>query len=276
MLPLLAAPEVIPEPRSRSVLPSLAVLTLAANGQVSTEVATIMTDRLRGLLLQQGTYQMMERTQMTAILREQGFQASMLDCSSTACALELGKLLSVRYLLVGSISQLGQVYTLNARLLDAQTGQIMQERFVDCRCSFEELLTTQAPRLASQLAQPVQHTAPPKTQALSPVEFKSPITAALLNIPGPLGYVYLEEWGWMAAMLAIDVLGALLLLDVSRGFSTNLLFTGLILGGTRVFGLFHAPVLAGAHNAEAARLSELPKRSISQATVPLVAWQISF
>ena len=66
--------------------------------------------------------QLVERSQIQKILKEQNFQASAaVDKSSTVKA---GKLLGVKYLLVGDIYILNDVLVINARLTDTETGDI--------------------------------------------------------------------------------------------------------------------------------------------------------
>ena len=66
--------------------------------------------------------QLVERSQIQKILKEQNFQASSaVDKSSSVKA---GKLLGVKYLLVGDIYILNDVLVINARLTDTETGDI--------------------------------------------------------------------------------------------------------------------------------------------------------
>jgi uncharacterized protein (TIGR02145 family) len=66
--------------------------------------------------------QLVERSQIQKILTEQNFQASSaVDKSSSVKA---GKLLGVKYLLVGDIYILNDVLVINARLTDTETGDI--------------------------------------------------------------------------------------------------------------------------------------------------------
>jgi len=66
--------------------------------------------------------QLVERSQIQNILKEQNFQASSaVDKTTTVKA---GKLLGVKYLLVGDIYILNDVLVINARLTDTETGDI--------------------------------------------------------------------------------------------------------------------------------------------------------
>jgi hypothetical protein len=222
----------------------LAVLNLKTQGNVPAEMGQILTDRIRALVLKSRQYRVMERSQMEAIIKEQGFQAGMQDCDSVSCAIELGKLLSVRQLMIGSVSQVGQVYTLNLRIIDVQSGQIINERFADCRCSLEEVLMQVSPSLVQTL---ISGETPAVSPALS-AGYKEPLTVFLLNIPGPFGYLYMEEWGWFGGLLAIDIIAAIALIVNQWSFPGGELTAWLALASTRIFGVIHGTALANEHN----------------------------
>jgi hypothetical protein len=69
-----------------------------------------------------GAFVVVERGQMEMLLEEQGFQQT--GCTSAECAVEVGKLLGVQKMITGSIGKLGQLYTVDARMFDVQTGEI--------------------------------------------------------------------------------------------------------------------------------------------------------
>jgi TolB-like protein len=66
--------------------------------------------------------QLVERSQINKILKEQNFQkTSSVDKASTV---KMGKLLGVKYLLVGDIFVLNDALVINSRLVDSETGDI--------------------------------------------------------------------------------------------------------------------------------------------------------
>ncbi len=66
--------------------------------------------------------QLVERSQINKILKEQNFQkTSSVDKASTV---KMGKLLGVKYLLVGDIFVLNDALVINSRLVDTETGDI--------------------------------------------------------------------------------------------------------------------------------------------------------
>ena len=71
------------------------------SGYNEQKVAEIMTEHLTVAIHNSGTYTVVERTQLGAILREQGFQNIAVDPSQ---AVELGKLSGADYTLVGKVT----------------------------------------------------------------------------------------------------------------------------------------------------------------------------
>jgi curli biogenesis system outer membrane secretion channel CsgG len=78
---------------------TLAVLGFTAKGNVTTAEASIIEDRLRTLLVQTGSYQMIERGSIQQILKEQGFQSAQV-CDETNCSVEIGRILAVKKVVV--------------------------------------------------------------------------------------------------------------------------------------------------------------------------------
>ena len=100
---------------------SIAVLALQGKG-ITVSEASILTDELRSILVQTEKYNVLERDNMESILKEQGFQLS--GCTSTACAIEAGKLLDVQKMVAGSVGKIGTLYNINILTIDVETGKI--------------------------------------------------------------------------------------------------------------------------------------------------------
>jgi len=135
----------------------VAVNDLTPRGVATTE-AEILGDRLRMELLGTGAFRVMERGQMDQILKEQSFQSSG-GCDQSECAIEIGKLLAVDRMIVGSVGKIGELFTIQARILDVQTGEIVFSANQDYEGKIEGLLSKSIPELARRLAVAVQ----PKT-----------------------------------------------------------------------------------------------------------------
>jgi TolB-like protein len=77
---------------------------------------------------------------MEEILKEQGFQQS--GCTSSECALEAGQLLNVEQMVTGSISKVGEIYSVEVRLIDVESGKIVAVGVEDIRGGIEDVLTS--------------------------------------------------------------------------------------------------------------------------------------
>lgn len=129
-------------------------ITLAVNDllprNISESDAQLISERIRSELVKSGHYQVMERSQMDEILKEQGFQASG-ACSDDACLVEMGQLLGVRYMVSGVIGKMGDLYTSTLKLIDVSTGQIVSTISQDKKSSIEEVMTVFTPEIAGRL-----------------------------------------------------------------------------------------------------------------------------
>jgi len=100
----------------------IAILDLDALG-VSEDEARAVTERLRSRLNELDVFDLIERNRMNQILEEQSFQISG-ACTDMECAVQIGQLLQVRKMVVGSVSKVGDLYSLMIRLVDVETARI--------------------------------------------------------------------------------------------------------------------------------------------------------
>lgn len=128
----------------------VAVNDLVPRGVAPTDVE-ILGDRLRAELLATGAVRVMERSQMDQILKEQAFQQSG-ACEGGECAVQIGKLLAVDRMVVGSVGRIGELYTVQLRILDVGTGEIVFGANQDHAGRIEGLLSKVVPDLARRLA----------------------------------------------------------------------------------------------------------------------------
>lgn len=97
--------------------------------------------------------QLVERAQIQKILKEQNFQASSAVDKTTT--VQAGKLLGVKYLLVGDIYILNDVLVINARLTDTETGDIKFSKKQEGKLvGWLNLKTNIAKELAKSIAMP--------------------------------------------------------------------------------------------------------------------------
>jgi hypothetical protein len=131
-----------------------APLTIAVNDMsprgIQASDAAIVSERLRSELVRGGTFRVMDRGQMEVVLREQAFQQSG-ACDQSECAVQIGKILSVDQMVVGTVGKLGALYTLSAQLLDVETGAIALSVNQDFQGPIEDLLSQAVPLIAAKL-----------------------------------------------------------------------------------------------------------------------------
>ncbi|HDP81024.1 MAG TPA: hypothetical protein ENN21_09310 [Spirochaetes bacterium] len=104
---------------ARGAKMQVAVLDLQPKG-VSKVVAGGVGDMVRSDLVDAGVFTVVERGQMNEILKEQGFQ--MTGCTDSACAVQVGKLLSANKILVGEVTRLGKTIVITVRIVDVEKG----------------------------------------------------------------------------------------------------------------------------------------------------------
>ena len=101
---------------------TVAIFDFSNNGLSNNEVLTL-TDRLRTELVQVSDYTIVERSKIDEILKEQKFQLS--GCVEE-CLLEVGQILGANNIIIGSIGKIGNIYTISARMVNAESGKIIQ------------------------------------------------------------------------------------------------------------------------------------------------------
>ncbi len=97
----------------------IAVLDLQPKG-VSKVLAGAVTDIIRSEMVKTGLFTVLERGQMKEILKEQEFQ--MTGCTDSACAVQVGKLLSAKQILMGEMNKVGTGLLLTVRIVDVEKG----------------------------------------------------------------------------------------------------------------------------------------------------------
>ncbi len=131
-------------------IPLVAVNKLQARGISEDEGATL-TDVLRSKLMNTGKFQVMERGQMESILKEQAFQQSG-ACTDQECMVEMGQVLGIKYIIAGSIGQVGKAYSINVRTISVETGEIINSVSHNYTGPIESLLTKEISTVANKLA----------------------------------------------------------------------------------------------------------------------------
>jgi curli biogenesis system outer membrane secretion channel CsgG len=150
---------------------SVAMRDLIAQGAVDAGSTLAIADRLRSELFNTGAFTVLERSQMEAILKEQGFQQG--GCTTDACAVEAGRLLGVKFFITGNIGKVGATFTINVRMIDVAAGKMVQIATSDCKCEIDDVLSRSTIDVASKLARSVNAKAP-SSEETKPVVSETP------------------------------------------------------------------------------------------------------
>lgn len=129
----------------------LAILDLEPQN-VPLSTAALITDILQTELFNTGLFKIMERGEISSILKEQELQVS--GCTETECAVQIGRLLSARKILIGSIGKIGKIYIINVRIVDVEKGEMEFAEKIET--DSEDDLTDAAAELAEELAERIE------------------------------------------------------------------------------------------------------------------------
>jgi hypothetical protein len=103
----------------RKKVERVAVLTFKSIGAPK-EMGEAVAEILRTELVDVGGFELVERGQIEALLKEQKLQLQ--DVIDEKTAVRIGRLSGAKLVVIGSIVKLGTTFTLNSRFIDVQTG----------------------------------------------------------------------------------------------------------------------------------------------------------
>jgi hypothetical protein len=103
--------------------PTVAVMDFAAANTSSGEAA-VVSAFVRQAVIRSDKFIVVEKANMDKVLAEQAFQQT--GCTSSECAVKMGKLLNARKMIVGEFSAIGGIRFLTASLVDVESGVIEQ------------------------------------------------------------------------------------------------------------------------------------------------------
>jgi len=102
--------------------PTIAVLDLKAI-DISRSDAVFISNFLTQDLTKTGKFRVIDRVNIDKILIEQGFQQT--GCTESECAVEIGKILNIKYAVVGNIGWLANKYTVAITIINVETGEVV-------------------------------------------------------------------------------------------------------------------------------------------------------
>lgn len=99
----------------------------------------LISNMLVLLFFKTNKFTVVDRINMDEILKEQKFQLS--GCTKTDCAVEVGKILNVKYMVMGSIKKFEKKYTVNIRVVDIESSEIILADMDKCNSESEIVAT---------------------------------------------------------------------------------------------------------------------------------------
>jgi Curli production assembly/transport component CsgG len=130
----------------------IAVMDLQAVGATPAE-AQALSDRMREVLLKTGHFKLVERSQMDQVLNEQALQQT--GCTSQECAVQVGRILGVRKLVVGKVVKVSEeVWLLSALLVDVESAETLRAESVRHKGDFFSLMDDQVREIGEKMAEP--------------------------------------------------------------------------------------------------------------------------
>jgi len=97
---------------------------------VSAIDASVFADILRTEIVNQNTVNVIDKSNMDKVLSEAAFQQT--GCTTSECAVQMGKILNVQKMIVGSLSKIEGSYCANANYVDVETGKIDKSETISC------------------------------------------------------------------------------------------------------------------------------------------------
>jgi len=128
----------------------IAVLDFESSG-ASKQQAAALTERLREELLGSGEFRIVDRSQTDKIMGEQALQQT--GCTSSECAVQVGKILGVRKMVNGRIIRVeNNLWLASCVLLDVESAETLRSVSVQIDGSFSNMLVRGAQELAYKVA----------------------------------------------------------------------------------------------------------------------------
>ena len=130
-------------------LPTVAIMEFEPSGMNTTDASNI-TSRFGYELSKTNRFRITERQMMEEILKEQQFQLS--GCTSSECVVQVGQLLSVKYMIAGEVSKTFDLYSLHVRIISVESGEVIAQVIEDYEGSARDFITGTVRNAALKLA----------------------------------------------------------------------------------------------------------------------------
>ena len=129
----------------------VAVLDFSGEG-ISAATLVALSDYFRTELIATGKYDVMDRNNLDAVLKEQAFQMSG-ACTDLGCMIQVGEILKVPRIMGGTIGKLGTKYLITVKVIDIESGRIDQsltEKYLGALEDMDQPIASLASKIAGE------------------------------------------------------------------------------------------------------------------------------
>ncbi|MDI6641642.1 MAG: CsgG/HfaB family protein, partial [Elusimicrobiota bacterium] len=130
---------------------TIAIMDLSATEGISASDVATISELLRTAIINTNVFTVIERGRIDLVMAELGYQQT--GCTEQECAIQIGKILNARKVLIGSVGKLGTVYLVNIRVVDVETSKVeyADKGRADALEKIETVVEELAIRLANQI-----------------------------------------------------------------------------------------------------------------------------
>jgi len=168
----------------RKIMPaSIAIIDFEGIG-VSIDEIRVLSHRLTSEIISLNVYQLFERSKIDQVIKEQKFQH--FGCADAACAVEIGKLAGVEHMVIGTVSKIGNTYSVDSRMIDVESGKSVISAKYSTQNSIDDVTTQGMESISYQLC-----------NMEVPKPLKPSFFARIYNSRGKIFLAWLTLWiGW--------------------------------------------------------------------------------
>ena len=180
---------------------------------ISKSEAVALSNRLRNELFKLGAFEVVDRGMMETIMAEQDFQTT--GCTSNDCLVEVGRLIGAQQMIGGSVSKVGDTYSVSCRIVDVETGKLLGVSDYDLSGKLDDMLTKGMRIVALKLSgfeEGAQTLARQQALAVTTPAEPPPIVTAPVSIPDEI--VEPVESGASGLLSARDIFDSISLKDL--------------------------------------------------------------
>ena len=158
-------------PYSSFAKEKMAVMDLKAKYGVADGLAEALSVEVRNVIHSQGEYEVLSKEDLETIAERTKMRQS-LGCDDTQCLIDFGQAIGTKYMVAGSVSKLGDTYSVDLRLIDTEgddTG-VKNRASKKCACPEDQLFGTAMDAATLVMGKEISETAAAETasQPVSP------------------------------------------------------------------------------------------------------------